>query len=71
MTVVLGVAAKRWVVLASDGYLPFRDSISRAKLSGVEYVVQPGGSLRGVEVIEACNELGIAMVFTGVRLFHH
>jgi phosphoribosylaminoimidazolecarboxamide formyltransferase / IMP cyclohydrolase len=58
-------------VLGSDGYIPFRDSIDRAIRSGVGYVVQPGGSNRDEEVIEACNQYGIVMAHTGVRLFHH
>jgi AICAR transformylase/IMP cyclohydrolase PurH len=59
------------VTLGSDGFIPFRDSIDRASRSGVEYVVQPGGSLRDDTVIEACNAYGMAMVSTGLRLFHH
>jgi phosphoribosylaminoimidazolecarboxamide formyltransferase/IMP cyclohydrolase len=59
------------VVLGSDAFFPFRDSIDRAVLSGVKYVLQPGGSNRDDAVIEACNLYGMAMVFSGVRLFHH
>ncbi|MBD3242137.1 MAG: phosphoribosylaminoimidazolecarboxamide formyltransferase, partial [Chitinivibrionales bacterium] len=59
------------VSLASDAYFPFRDSIDRAARSGVSYVVQPGGSLRDEGVIEACDQYGVAMAFSGVRLFHH
>lgn len=59
------------VVLASDAFFPFRDSIDRASQSGVQYVVQPGGSARDDVVIEACDEYGMVMAFTGVRLFHH
>jgi phosphoribosylaminoimidazolecarboxamide formyltransferase/IMP cyclohydrolase len=59
------------VALGSDAYFPFRDNIDRAKQSGVSYVVQPGGSLRDEEVIQACNEYGMVMAFSGVRLFHH
>ena len=59
------------VSFASDGFIPFRDSIDVAQESGVEYVVQPGGSLRDKDVINACNELGMVMVLSGVRLFHH
>ena len=58
-------------VLGSDGYIPFRDSIDRAFPSGVRWVVQPGGSYRDDQVIAACNEYGMAMAFSGVRLFHH
>ena len=59
------------VVLGSDAYFPFRDSIDRGRRSGVRFVVQPGGSLKDEEVVRACDEYGMAMVFTGVRLFHH
>lgn len=59
------------VCLASDAFFPFRDSIDRASQSGVQYVVQPGGSLRDDVVIEACNGYGMVMAFTGLRLFHH
>jgi phosphoribosylaminoimidazolecarboxamide formyltransferase/IMP cyclohydrolase len=59
------------VVLGSDAFFPFRDSIDRAALSGVRYVLQPGGSNRDDIVIQACDEYGMLMVFTGVRLFHH
>jgi phosphoribosylaminoimidazolecarboxamide formyltransferase/IMP cyclohydrolase len=59
------------VSLGSDGYIPFRDNVDRARRSGVRYIVQPGGSLRDAEVIAACDESGIAMAFSGLRLFHH
>jgi phosphoribosylaminoimidazolecarboxamide formyltransferase/IMP cyclohydrolase len=59
------------VCLASDAFFPFRDSIDRASQSGVKYVVQPGGSVRDDVVIEACDEYGMLMAFSGVRLFHH
>ncbi|MFN2237380.1 MAG: phosphoribosylaminoimidazolecarboxamide formyltransferase [Anaerolineales bacterium] len=59
------------VVLGSDAFFPFRDSIDRAALTGVKYVLQPGGSTRDKGVIEACNLYGMVMVFSGVRLFHH
>jgi len=59
------------VALGSDGFIPFRDNIDRAARSGVKYVAQPGGSLRDDEIIRACDEYGITMVFSGVRLFHH
>lgn len=58
-------------VLGSDGYIPFRDSIDRAFHSGVRWVVQPGGSYRDAHVIAACDEYGMAMAFSGIRLFHH
>lgn len=59
------------VSLGSDGYIPFRDNIDSAQSLGVDYVIQPGGSLRDGDVIDACNEHGIAMIFSGLRLFHH
>jgi phosphoribosylaminoimidazolecarboxamide formyltransferase/IMP cyclohydrolase len=59
------------VVLGSDAFFPFRDSIDRAVQSGVKYVLQPGGSNRDEDVIAACDEYGMTMVFSGVRLFHH
>ena len=59
------------VVLGSDAFFPFRDSIDRAAKSGVKYVLQPGGSTRDQDVIAACDEYGMAMVFSGLRLFHH
>lgn len=59
------------VALSSDAYFPFRDSIDRAARSGVSYVAQPGGSVNDAEVIAACDEYGMVMCFTGVRLFHH
>ncbi|GAB1476130.1 phosphoribosylaminoimidazolecarboxamide formyltransferase [Bacillota bacterium] len=59
------------VSLASDGFFPFDDNIKRAKRSGVDYIAQPGGSIRDQLIIDTCNALGITMVFTGLRLFHH
>ncbi len=59
------------VVLGSDAFIPFRDSIDCGALYGVKYVAQPGGSLRDEDVIEACNSYDMVMAFTGVRLFHH
>jgi phosphoribosylaminoimidazolecarboxamide formyltransferase/IMP cyclohydrolase len=59
------------VCLGSDGYIPFRDNIDVAHSIGVQYIVQPGGSLRDEDVISACNEYGMSMVFSGIRLFHH
>ena len=57
--------------LGSDAFFPFPDSIERARLSGVRYVAQPGGSIRDDLVIKACDDYGMAMVMTGRRLFHH
>jgi phosphoribosylaminoimidazolecarboxamide formyltransferase/IMP cyclohydrolase len=59
------------VTLGSDAFFPFRDSIDRAAASGVKYVLEPGGSTRDDIVIQAANEYGMRMIFSGVRLFHH
>jgi phosphoribosylaminoimidazolecarboxamide formyltransferase/IMP cyclohydrolase len=59
------------VILGSDAFFPFRDSIDRAAVSGVKYVLEPGGSTRDNSVIRAANEYGMTMIFSGVRLFHH
>lgn len=59
------------VTLGSDAFFPFRDSLDRAARSGVNFVLQPGGSTRDPEVIQAADENDMVMVFTGVRLFHH
>ena len=59
------------VSLGSDAFFPFGDNIDRAKKSGVSFIAQPGGSIRDDNVIESCNKYGIAMAFTGMRLFHH
>lgn len=59
------------VSLGSDAFFPFGDNIERAHKSGVQYVAQAGGSVRDDHVIDTCNKYGIAMAFTGVRLFHH
>mgnify|MGYP004727124783 FL=1 len=59
------------VALGSDAFFPFGDNIERAKRSGVSYIAEPGGSIRDDIVIDVCNKYGIAMAFTGMRLFHH
>ena len=59
------------VALGSDAFFPFPDNIERARKSGVKYIAQPGGSVRDQLVIDCCNQYGMAMVFTGIRLFHH
>lgn len=59
------------VALGSDAFFPFGDNIERARKSGVTVIAQPGGSIRDDHVIETCNKFGIAMSFTGIRLFHH
>ena len=61
----------RGVSLGSDAFFPFGDNIERAHESGVSYIAEPGGSIRDDNVIETCNKYGIAMAFTGMRLFHH
>jgi phosphoribosylaminoimidazolecarboxamide formyltransferase / IMP cyclohydrolase len=65
------LAAQNGVSLASDAFFPFRDNIDRASQSGVRYVSQPGGSVRDAEVIQAADEYGMVMAFSGLRLFHH
>ena len=65
------LAKNTGVCLGSDAFFPFGDNIERAKKSGVEYIAEPGGSIRDDNVIETCNKYGIAMAFTGIRLFHH
>lgn len=59
------------VALGSDAFFPFGDNIERARRSGVSYIAEPGGSIRDDNVIECCDKYGIAMAFTGMRLFHH
>ncbi len=59
------------VALGSDAFFPFCDNIERAKKSGVKYIAEPGGSIRDDIVIECCDKYGMAMAFTGMRLFHH
>lgn len=59
------------VTLGSDAFFPFSDNIERAHKSGVEFIAQPGGSVRDDDVIATCNKYGMVMAFTGIRLFHH
>jgi phosphoribosylaminoimidazolecarboxamide formyltransferase/IMP cyclohydrolase len=59
------------VTYASDAFLPFRDNLDRASRSGVKYVVQAGSSMRDEEVVQAADDYGMVMVYSGVRLFHH
>jgi len=59
------------VALGSDAFFPFGDNIERAHKSGVKYIAEPGGSIRDDHVIATCNKYGMAMCFTGIRLFHH
>ena len=68
---------KKWggkltgVSVGSDAFFPFGDNVERARKSGVQYIAQPGGSIRDDHVIATCNKYGIVMAFTGMRLFHH
>ena len=59
------------VSLGSDAFFPFGDNIERAHRSGVQYIAQPGGSIRDDNVIDTCNKYQMTMAFTGIRLFHH
>ena len=59
------------VSLGSDAFFPFGDNIERAKMSGVSYVAEPGGSIRDDHVIATCDKYGMVMAFTGMRFFHH
>ena len=59
------------ISLGSDAFFPFSDNIERAKKSGVKYIAEPGGSVRDDAVIDCCDQYGMAMAFTGIRLFHH
>jgi len=65
------LATIRGVALGSDAFFPFDDNIQRAYASGADYIAEPGGSIRDEIVIDRCNQLGITMAFTGMRLFHH
>ena len=65
------IARQSGVSLGSDAFFPFGDNVERAKKSGVQYIAQPGGSIRDDHVIATCDKYGIAMAFTGIRLFHH
>ena len=66
-----GLSGMTEVTLGSDAFFPFSDNIERARKSGVCYIAQPGGSVRDQDVIDTCNKYGMAMAFTGIRLFHH
>ena len=59
------------VTLGSDAFFPFGDNVERARQSGVQYIAQPGGSIRDQQVIDTCDKYGMVMAFTGIRLFHH
>ena len=65
------IAKNTDVSIGSDAFFPFGDNIERAYKSGVKYIAEPGGSIRDDNVIETCDKYGMAMAFTGIRLFHH
>ena len=65
------IATQSGVTVGSDAFFPFGDNVERARKSGVQYIAEPGGSIRDDNVIETCNKYGIVMAFTGMRLFHH
>ena len=65
------IATQSGLTVGSDAFFPFGDNVERARKSGVQYIVQPGGSIRDDHVIATCNKYGIVMAFTGMRLFHH
>ena len=65
------IAKLTGVTVGSDAFFPFGDNVERARKSGVDYIAEPGGSIRDDNVIETANKYGIAMAFTGMRLFHH
>ena len=65
------ISTMKDVSLGSDAFFPFGDNVERARKSGVQYIVQPGGSIRDDHVIATCDKYGIVMAFTGMRLFHH
>ena len=65
------IATQRGVTVGSDAFFPFGVNVHRAHKSGVEFIVQPGGSIRDDNVIETADKYGIVMSFTGMRLFHH
>ncbi|MBQ1674875.1 MAG: phosphoribosylaminoimidazolecarboxamide formyltransferase [Oscillospiraceae bacterium] len=65
------IATQTGVTVGSDAFFPFGDNVERARKSGVQYIVEPGGSIRDDNVIETANKYGIVMSFTGMRLFHH
>ena len=57
--------------MGSDAFFPFGDNVERARKSGVQYIAQPGGSIRDQQVIDTANKYDMVMAFTGIRLFHH
>ena len=65
------IATQSGVTVGSDAFFPFGDNVERARKSGAAYIVQPGGSIRDDNVIQTADRYGMAMAFTGMRLFHH
>ena len=65
------IATQSGVTVGSDAFFPFGDNVERARKSGVQYIAEPGGSIRDDNVIETADKYGITMCFTGMRLFHH
>ena len=65
------IATQSGVTVGSDAFFPFGDNVERARKSGVQYIAEPGGSIRDDHVIETADKYGMTMCFTGMRLFHH
>ena len=65
------IATQSGVTVGSDAFFPFGDNVERARKSGVQYIAEPGGSIRDDNVIETADKYGMVMAFTGIRLFHH
>ena len=65
------IAQMSGVTVGSDAFFPFGDNVERARKSGVQYIAQPGGSIRDQQVIDTADKYGMVMAFTGIRLFHH
>ena len=65
------IAQMSGVTVGSDAFFPFGDNVERARKSGVQYIAQPGGSIRDQQVIDTANKYDMVMAFTGIRLFHH
>ena len=65
------IATQTGVTVGSDAFFPFGDNVERARKSGVQYIAQPGGSIRDQQVIDTANKYDMVMAFTGIRLFHH
>jgi phosphoribosylaminoimidazolecarboxamide formyltransferase/IMP cyclohydrolase len=71
IAIKIGGEKTKGAVLASDAFFPFADCVEAAAAAGITAIIQPGGSIRDQESIDACNKYGIAMVFTGMRHFKH